>query len=343
MRPPKLRFGTDYYALEMGLYAETVRAAEDIGLDLIGHGDSQSLWHDPYVALTVAALNSRSLRLGPMVTNPVTRHPAVTAAALLGLQELSGGRAIVGVGGGDSSVLNLGLAPARIAEVQEYAKALQDLTAGRQAIYQGRPIRLRWAPAGGAPVPVFLAAEGPRKLALAGAIADGVIVSNGISEEVVRSTVQTVRRAAVAAGRSPDAVEIWWLVSFQFAPSVPEGIDTLRWLLAANADHVFRFTLEGKHVPPELADGLRGLMSEYAHEEHAVAHGSELNAGLVDKYGLREWLGRRFAITGTPEACRDRIREVAGYGATNLIFTQLVPDQVGFVRQLGTDVLAHLR
>ncbi len=343
LRAAPLRFGTDYYAKDMAAYADTVRACEEAGLELLGHGDSPCLWHDPYVALAVAAKASTTLRLGPMVTNPVSRHPAATAAAMASLQELSGGRMMVGIGGGDSGVLNLGLRPAPIDEVVAYATAVRELTAGRPATYHGERLALRWATDPIRPVPVFLAAEGPKKLALAGAMADGVIVSNGLTEDVVRDTIATVRQGALDAGRPADAVEIWWMVTFAFADTVEDGVASLRWLLAAAADHVFRFTTDGKRVPADKAEGLGQLMAGYAHGEHAVADGSAHNADLVDRYGLRDWLAERFAVTGPPEACVDRLRQIAGYGATNLLFTQLVPDQIGFLRRLGTDVLPKVR
>lgn len=337
----QLRFGTDYYARDIADYPATVQACETIGLELLGHGDSPCLWHDPYVALAVAASASERIRLGPMVTNPVTRDPSVTAASLRSLHELSGGRAVVGLGGGDSAVLNAGLAPARMGEVAAYAAALRELTAGRTATYHGRELRLRWARPG-PPVPVFLAAEGPRKQALAGAVADGVVVSNGLTREVIADTIRTVRQAARRAGRHPEDVEIWWMVNFQFAPSVEDGVTDLRWLLAASADHVFRFSLEGKRVPADKADAVRELMARYDHGEHAAAAGSAHNASLVDELGLREWLAARFAVTGTAADCVARLRDIAGYGATNLLFTQLVPDQLDLLRRLGTDVLDPL-
>jgi 5,10-methylenetetrahydromethanopterin reductase len=187
---------------------------------------------------------------------------------------------------------------------------------------------------------VFLAAEGPRRLALAGRIADGVIVSNGFTREVVADTVRTVHDAARQAGRQPP--EIWLMVNFQFAPSIEQGVTDLRWLLAGGADHVFRFSLDGKRVPAGKADAVLELMARYDHSEHAVAAGSERNAALVDELGLRTWLAHRFAITGTPRDCVERIREVAGYGATNLLFTQLVPDQLDLLGRLGAEVLDKL-
>lgn len=337
----RLRFGTDYYARDIADYPDTVRACEAIGLELLGHGDSPCLWHDPYVALAVAASVTTRLRLGPMVTNPVTRDPSVTAAAMAGLQELSDGRAVLGLGGGDSAVLNAGLAPAPMDDVAAYAVAVRDLTAGRPATWRGRTFSLRW-PASPRPVPVFLAAEGPRKLALAGAVADGVIVSNGVTRAVVADTVRTVHDAARRAGRRPQDVEIWWLVNFALAPSVEDGVESLRWLLAAAADHVFRFTLDGKRVPADKADAVRELMARYDHGEHAVAAGSAHNAALVDDLGLRDWLASRFCVTGTAAQCAERIAEIAGYGATSLLVTQLVPDQLELLGRLGRDVLPRL-
>jgi 5,10-methylenetetrahydromethanopterin reductase len=334
MAETRLHFGTDYYAVDFEQYAHTVRVGDDIGLELIGHGDSQSLWHELYVSLTVAALHSTRARIGPLVTNPVTRHPAVTAAALASLQQLSGGRVVVGIGGGDSAVLNIGERPASIDEVAEYVTAVRELTAGRSAVYRGKQLRMPWADR---PVPVFMAAEGPRKLRLAGAIADGVVVSNGVTREVVQDTIRLVAEGARSAGRSPADVEIWWLVNFAFAQDEPTGIESLTWLLAAAADHVFRFGLAGKHVPPEHAEGVRALMAHYSHERHALVDDNP-NGKLVDELGLRDWLAERFAITGTPEHCVDRVREVAGYGATNL----LVPDQIEFLQRLRERVLDPL-
>lgn len=318
-----------------------MRACEAIGLDLLGHGDSPCLWHDPYVALAVAATVTERIRLGPMVTNPVTRDPSVTAAAAIGLQELSKGRAVLGLGGGDSALLNAGLRPATFEQMADYAAAVRALTQGRPATWEGRTFSLRW-PATARPVPLFLAAEGPRKLALAGAVADGVVVSNGLTRAVVADTIRTVHEAARAAGRQPEDIEIWWMVNFAFAPSAEEGVHDLRWLLAGSADHVFRFTLDAKRVPAGKEEAVRELMARYDHGEHAVAAGSDHNAELVDELGLRTWLADRFAITGTPRDCVARIEEVAGYGATNLMFTQIVPDQLDLLGRLGADVLAKL-
>ncbi len=91
-------------------------ALEALGWDGMSLTDSQNLSPDVYVALTIAAQANERLQLGPGVTNPVTRHPAVTASAIAALQQLSGGRAMLGLGRGDSALFNIGRKPAPRAE-----------------------------------------------------------------------------------------------------------------------------------------------------------------------------------------------------------------------------------
>jgi 5,10-methylenetetrahydromethanopterin reductase len=101
-------------------YVEELRAAERLGMDLVGAGDTQASYRELYVSLTVAALNTERVLVGPMVTNPVTRHPAVTASAMGAVDRLSAGRAVMGIGTGGSAVWNAGLPPARIDDFREY-------------------------------------------------------------------------------------------------------------------------------------------------------------------------------------------------------------------------------
>ena len=115
---------------------------EEVGLDVIGLGDSQNLWGDLYVSLTVAAMHTTTARLGPMVTNPLTRHPAVAAGAMASLQQVSDGRMFFGIGTGDSATTNLGRRPATVAHFEAYCRAVQGLGAGEEVEWDGRPIRM---------------------------------------------------------------------------------------------------------------------------------------------------------------------------------------------------------
>jgi 5,10-methylenetetrahydromethanopterin reductase len=98
--------------------------AEAWGFDGLLFADSQNLVGDPYVALALAAQATTSLRLGTGNTNPVTRHPAVTASSIATVQVASGGRAVLGLARGDSAVAWIG---EPVASVTRFAVALRQI------------------------------------------------------------------------------------------------------------------------------------------------------------------------------------------------------------------------
>ena len=315
--------------------AELSRLSEDAGFDVIWLADSQSLFREVFTSLAVCLSNTREIACGPCVINPATRHPAVAASAIATLYESSGGRAVLGLGSGDSAILNLGLRPSKVAEVREYLIALRALLEEGSAEYQGRPCLLRWFKKR---LPLFLSAEGPRMLRLAGELADGVIVGTGFTPEMVRDAVAWIEEGARAAGRSLEEIDIWWFAKVPGHEDGERAREEIRAGLAGNAHHAFAFTLEGKNVPPELAEPIRELRRRYVFTEHAMAE-KPRNAELVDELGLRDFLLDRFAVAGTPEECRARLKELAALGVENLRVTAHVPDRPGFIRLWSEEVM----
>lgn len=324
-----VRCGVLFLPRRIAEIAEDARLAEAAGFDLLGIGDSQSLFQEVYVSLAVASVHTSRVRLGPTVTNPLTRHPAVTAAAIASVNELSGGRAFLGLGTGDSAVLNLGLRPAKVDELREYVTTLRALWSGTPTAYRGAPVRLEWAHR---PVPVFLAAEGPRTLRLAGEVADGVIVGTGLLPEVIADSLEQIRAGARAAARDPEAIEVWFLVKACLAESRSTALEEIKMALAASANHAFRFTLEGKQVPPELVGPIERLKARYQPHAHESL-GPSPNARLVDELGLTEYLAERFAVAGSPAEVARRIRELAGAGVSRLLVTAIVKEPEVFLAQ----------
>ncbi len=334
---PLVKFATVCYAEDFGEFVEWVRAADGFGFDAIGYGDSQNLWGDLFVALTLAAEHTSRARIGPMVTNPMTRHPAVVAGGMASVQQIAGGRAFFGLGTGDSALRNIGTRAATVAELAAYGETFRTLCAGGEAEWNGRPISMKWPTE---PVPLWLSAEGPRMLDLAGRIADGVIVGNGITPEVITDSIARVRAGAEAAGRDPADIEMWWMVKPYFASSEETAWRGLGWTLAGG-NKTFRNGLDGKFVPDDLRERVLGLVREYDSSEHAKM--GTHNGALVEKYDLYEFLGRRFSVCGPPDLMVERFREIAAAGATNLIVTQLVPDRMAFMRRLSEEVFPALR
>src|SRR5712692_8980825 len=101
------RFGIVFLPETLTGWGELCREAEDSGFDWLGVADSQSVFRELYVALTLAALNTSRVRLGPLVTNPLTRHLVVTASAVSSIDELAGGRVVLGIGSGDSAITTI--------------------------------------------------------------------------------------------------------------------------------------------------------------------------------------------------------------------------------------------
>lgn len=312
--------------------------AEELGFDLLGIGDSQSLFRDAYVSLTVAALHTSRIRLGPTVTNPLTRHWAVTANAIASIDELSGGRAILGIGSGDSAVYTLGLPPARLADMEEALRMLPALTAGDAVQRDGRRLAVRGARRR---VPLYISAEGPRTLRLGGRLADGVIVGTGLTPDAVRLSLDAIEAGAREAGRDPASIDVWWLVKTCIGDSRAAAVDEIKMALAASANHAFRFTLEGKAVPPALHGPIRELQRAYDSHQHEVL-GPTDNARLTDRLGLTDYLADRFAIAGTPAECADQVRRAAAAGARQLLLTGIVRDPRGFVERWAGEVAPRI-
>jgi 5,10-methylenetetrahydromethanopterin reductase len=336
---PRLRFGTAIYAREIPSYLEWCRVGEELGFDFLGYGDSATLWMDPFVILALAARETKRVRLGTTVTNPVTRHPAVMASGFAALQHLAEGRMFCGIGGGDSAIYNSRLVPAKLAEIERYVCAVRDLCDGREADYDSTRLRLQWQPRH---VPVWMSAEGPKTLEAAGRIADGVIIGCGITEDVVRDAIARVDAGARAAGRDTAAVEKWWMVKLHFAETEAQGWKDLRFANASSANKHFRFTFDGKFVPEEHQEPIRRLQQEYAFHEHADFTRPTHNAALVEKYGLTEFLGRRFSISGPAEKMVEDLRRLASWGATNLVVIQLYEDRIGYMRRLSKEIFPHV-
>jgi 5,10-methylenetetrahydromethanopterin reductase len=160
---PRQSFGS-WAAFVAGLEAEDVRRLWVI--------DSQLAMKDVYAGLVVAAMNTTRIGLGTGVTNAVTRHPTVTANAINAVNELSGGRAILGLGAGDSALYGIGLKPQKVAEV-EAAVAYFRSSAGS--------------------VPIYLAVSQERMCGLAGRVADGAILMGPAQPDMVRRQVEWVR------------------------------------------------------------------------------------------------------------------------------------------------------
>lgn len=196
---------------------QNAQRAEALGWDGIRFGDSQNLQPDCYVALALAADATTTLKLGTGVTNPFTRHASVTASAIATIQGLSGGRAYLGIGRGDSAMAHLGYAPASVPVFEKYLQQLRgylrresvpfDEDATLDALnldQQPEGSRIEWLRESQATVPVDVAATGPRVIRAAALYADAVTFAVGADPARLRWGMDVAHEARAEAGLAPE-------------------------------------------------------------------------------------------------------------------------------------------
>jgi len=186
-------------------FAASAARAEAVGWDYGLIPCSPLLVRDPYVMLAFAARATQRIVLGTLLDTPVIRHPAALASSIATVAELAPGRTLLGLGVGDTAVRLNGLAPARVATLERAVTDIRALLSGADLdVGAARPARLRHA----RPVPVWVAAQGPRALRMAGAHADGVFIRVGADPRNLERAYHQVREGARDAGRRPDDVRI---------------------------------------------------------------------------------------------------------------------------------------
>jgi len=228
-------------------WAKFVTELEGEGVGRVWVIDSQLAMKDVYAGLVVAALNTSRIGLGTGVTNAVTRHPTITVSAIAAVDEISHGRAILGLGAGDSALYGIGLQPQKVAEVAEAI-----------AFFRARIPRS---------VPIYLAVSQQRMCELAGRLADGAIVMGPAQADMVRRQVEWIR----AAGRQ---VEVAFI-----APTSTDIEDVRSW-----ASTQARLMSHHKSLPDSLAryrDEIARSAESYDYAEHLSTH-AEHSAAVSD-------------------------------------------------------------
>ena len=319
-----------------------VTEAEQAGFGLVCTGDSPALLRDQYVALTLLALNTSHCHIGSFITNPVSRHPTITAGASSTLNELSEGRFRIGISTGDSGILNLGLKRATLARLEEYVLTMQKLWRDSEAPYQGGTARLTWTDE---PVPIYLAAGGPKALELAGRIADGVYVTLGLAPEAIDGALKHLEIGAKQVGRTLDDLDIWWHVRANIDDDYETAVRGCLSLLGGIAHHTFQAGVEGKFLPRKYRAPIAELARRYNSQQHTHIGGDDgLNANerLVVDLGLKDFLCENFGFVGTPSDWIAKAKELHGRGVTQIAFAVVVPDTQALIKQVGDEVIPHL-
>jgi 5,10-methylenetetrahydromethanopterin reductase len=287
-----------------------------MGYDRIGIWDSPALFREPWVTLATVARETAHVRLGTWVTNPVSRHPAVTASAAATLDDLAPGRTYIAIGAGGTGVWHLGLKAASLAQLEQYVVAVQSLLRRGRADYSGREVRLEWARRR---IPIIVSAHGPKSLQLAARIADGVIVGLGVTPEVVRGSLEVLAQAATDAGRSLSELDVWFTCFWFVEEEHEAAVEKARWAATAFAVHFARWGVEGRFVPEEYREGIVELGNAYDLVTHGAVPPAQRAryARLAEQLGVGDYLRRRFVFAGAPDDVERQIRAAMDAGARN--------------------------
>ncbi len=320
---------------------DLAKKAETYGFSHVWTFDSHILWQEPYVIYSQILAQTNNIVVGPMVTNPATRDWTVTASNFATLNEMFGNRTVCGIGRGDSAVRVTNGAPVGLKDMRASIEVIRDLGCGRSVEYKGSTIRFPWATK--SQLEVWLAAYGPKMLAMTGEVADGFILQLA-DPDIAAWTIGAVRSAAESVGRDPDSIQICIA-----APAyVTDGSDAqlahareqCRWFggMVGNhvADIVGRYGDDGGgNVPRALTDYIKSREG-YDYNEHGRA-GNTHTAFVPDE------IVDRFCIIGPVSYQIERIKELEALGCTQFAVYLQHDDMDATLSAYGNRVIPGVR
>ncbi|MGH7767861.1 MAG: LLM class flavin-dependent oxidoreductase [Candidatus Binatia bacterium] len=295
-----MEFGVGLFPTEpLQKMIQLAKLSEELGFSHVWIGDSHLIWREAYVNMAAAALNTKKVKLGTGVTNPLTRHPSVVASAYATLEELAPGRFIVGIGLGDSSVETMGMKPAKLGYFEQTINQMRGLLAGKEVELETGKIHLKHP--GKNKIPIYIAASGPKMLELSGRIADGIIVLVGVADEYLRQAKEKIEAGANAVGRKLSDIHLVLWVPCAVSDTAPAK-DAVKAHVARVVAHPQPYVLDAKEQ--KVLEEIRKTYDYYHHMDQEANHAEVIPDWLVDK----------FAIAGTVAECRAQVERLKKTG-----------------------------
>ncbi|CAM5356971.1 TIGR03842 family LLM class F420-dependent oxidoreductase [Streptomyces abikoensis] len=314
---------------------DLMRRAERSGFRYGWTFDSAVLWQEPFVIYSRILEHTERLVVGPMVTNPSTRTPEVTASTFATLNDMYGNRTVCGIGRGDSAMRVAGRKPNTLASLRESIRVIRDLAEGREADVGGTALRIPWIRDG--KLPVWMAAYGPKALALAGQEADGFILQLA-DPFLTEWMIKHVREAAAAAGRDPSAVTICVAAPAYVGDDLAHAREQCRWFggMVGNhvADLVSRYGEHSTAVPESLTTYIKQRQGyDYSH------HG---RAGNPSTDFVPDDIVDRFCLLGPASAHRERLEHLRDLGVDQFAVYAMHDAKEATIDAYGKDIIPAL-
>jgi len=318
-------------------WLELIQLAERHGFEYAWTYDSHVLWQESIPLFGFAANQTSKIKLGHFVTNPGTREPTVLASAYATLHDLTDGRMVMGIGRGDSARRYIGQQPVKVADFERACAMIRDFMNGREVTWNDKELQLKWVRPELPEIPMWIAGYGPKALAVAGRVGDGVIIQLA-DPEIIQWIMSTARRAAEEAGRDPAQLKCIVGAPSHVTDDIADARDQVRWFPAMVSNHVKdlieRYGSDGSKVPKALTDYV--LSREfYDYNEHSrvgAKHGEFVTDEICD----------RFCVIGNVEQCLTKLRELESVGVDQFNVYLMTHGQEETLQAYGDQIIPKI-
>ncbi len=327
--------------------ADIARTAEESGFSYLTFLDEQNLSRDVYIMMTIAALNTRRIKIGQGVPVPVTRHPSVTANATSTVNELSGGRVVLGIGTGGGAMWTMGMKTRSLGELREIVQFVKKYTNGEKATFQGAEMHSEWIKQ---PLKIYLSGGGPNMLKMAGEIADGVMLSSnfGIDPVATKWKLEQIEKGLEKAGRDMSQLDLWVRgMIFVTGSKVTDLKEVAGYAVNSARSTITRLQQKGPEIEDlrrRLQKAYPGLIEDcqkvsdawaaYDHERTDTKSAQLVSKRIMDAYHL----------AGTPDEICAKINKVGELGIKTIATTLYTAiDKKGVMREIGDKVMPYFR
>jgi probable F420-dependent oxidoreductase len=313
-------------------FLELIELAEEQGFEYGWTYDSPLLWQEASPLLTMAVERTKRMKFGHFVTNPGTREPTVLASLYATLHDISGGRMVMGIGRGDSARRVIGQQPVKMAEFERAIRMIKDLMNGRQVDWNDKELELEWARTD-PPIPMYVAAYGPKALGVAGRVGDGVSIQLA-DPVIIEWLMATAREAAEAEGRDPAALRCIVGAPSHVSDDLADAREQVRWFPAMVSNHVMDLIEKygwDSSIPSELTDYVKARKG-YDYKDHSrvgAAHGAFVSDEICD----------RFCVIGSVQQCTDKLRQLEQAGVDQFNLYLMTHGQDEILRAYGSDII----
>jgi probable F420-dependent oxidoreductase len=314
-------------------FLELIQLAEQHGFEYGWTYDSHILWQDSYATLAVAADRTERIKLGHFVTNPGIRDPTVTASWYATAHDISNGRMVMGIGRGDSSRRVVGLKPVKVAEFERRCAMIKDLMNGRAVEWNEKELKLEWVRPELPEIEMWIAGYGPKALAVAGRVGDGVIIQLA-DPQIIQWIMETARASAEEAGRDPAALKCIVGAPSHVSDDIADAREQVRWFPAMVSNHVMdlieKYGWESE-IPTALTDFVKARKF-YDYKEHSrvgAKHGGFVTDEICD----------RFCVLGSVDQVIEKLRELESVGVDQFNVYLMTHGQEETLEAYGRDII----